>query len=113
MQRELSLIEETPNDGVSRTMLLSEADTNNAVAVMLLQLPPYSTAPPDDNFAAYAEHCHVLHGMLAVTQAGRTITLHAGASSHAGAGSPHTCWNPTAAPALALLIYTARPAYER
>jgi quercetin dioxygenase-like cupin family protein len=86
-------------------VLLAGDDTGGAFALVLLTLPPYSDAPLHAH-PRHDEGCYVVRGMLTATQGGRTITIGQGVSARTPAGVAHTLWNPTAAPACALLIYT-------
>nr|MCU0493336.1 cupin domain-containing protein [Chloroflexaceae bacterium] len=87
------------------TVLVTGAETGGAFSLVTLTLPPYHPGLPPHVHQRQAEGCYVLGGTLAFTHGDRTITLTHGASVLVPPGVPHTCWNPTAAPAAILLIY--------
>jgi mannose-6-phosphate isomerase-like protein (cupin superfamily) len=87
-------------------VLATDLDTNGSFAIVALTLPPFSPGAPLHSHLQHAEGCYVLAGTLAATQADRTIMIAAGAAVLVPPGVAHTCWNPTAAPTMVLLIYT-------
>jgi quercetin dioxygenase-like cupin family protein len=94
------------------TVLLSDADTAGAFALVAITLPPYDPGVPPHTHPEHSEGCYVLAGTLALTQDQRTITLTAGTAVQVPAGVTHTYWNPTAGPTTILLIYTPGAPYE-
>ena len=88
------------------SVLLSDADTAGAFALVAITLPPYDPGAPPHTHPQHTEGCYVLAGTLALTQNQRTITLTAGTAVQVPAGVTHTYWNPTAGPTVVLLIYT-------
>jgi uncharacterized cupin superfamily protein len=94
---------EAPNAGP--TVLATGAETGGVFALVSLTLPPYDAGPPLHCHPQQSEGCYVVAGTLALACNDSTTVLTAGSAALVPAGTPHTCWNPTAAPATVLLIY--------
>ena len=81
---------------------------DGAVRHRRLTLAPHTDAPPPVVDTKDIQGCYVLRGTLAVTIGDRTVTLHPGEATAFAPGVRYTVWNPTAAPAEALLIVAAQ-----
>ena len=89
------------------TVKASGEDTGGAFALTTLTLPPYSADAPLRATARDALGYYVLSGTLVATVAERTMIVRAGSAVYVAPDTAHTCWNPTAAPAVVLLIAAA------
>lgn len=92
-------------DHTTATVMITGDETDGVFALVAVTLPPYATGAAVHRHLHHAEGCYVIEGTLALTQNDRTTILAAGCSTFIPAGVLHTCWNPTAAPTVMLLIY--------
>jgi uncharacterized cupin superfamily protein len=102
----ISRSNETLASPAAHQLLVAAEGTSQRFTIVSLTLPPHHPGTPLHTHPANAEGCYVLAGTLALTQGGRTMMLSAGAAAHTPAAVAHSIWNPTAAPATVLLIYT-------
>ncbi|HYF64887.1 MAG TPA: cupin domain-containing protein [Herpetosiphonaceae bacterium] len=85
--------------------VLATAETTGGLcALATVTLPPHYAGPPQDHVAEVAQGCYALSGTLALTYGSRTVTLERGSTVLVPPGVAYTYWNPTAAPAVVLLI---------
>jgi mannose-6-phosphate isomerase-like protein (cupin superfamily) len=106
MSTQLSGSNETLASPLAQRVLVTAEDTNRSFTIVALTLPPHHPGTPFHAHPANAEGCYVLEGTLAVMQGDRTVMLSAGTGVRTPAAVNHSIWNPTAAPATVLLIYT-------
>lgn len=91
--------------GASAVVLATGAETGGLYSVVALTLPAHDRGAAPHIHPRHAESCLVVAGTLAITRADELLTLSQGEALLVAPGVRHACWNPTASPTTALLIY--------
>ena len=92
--------------GATGLLKASAADTNGGLSLIEITVPPHFRALPPHWHARITEGFYILEGTLAFTIADQTFTVMRGGFVLAPPRTVHQFWNPTAAPATLLNLYT-------
>lgn len=80
-------------------------ETGGGYAVVAVKLAPFDSGVQLHSHSRHVEGCYVVEGTLALTCDDRTTTLGPGSSAWIAPDTPHTFWNPSAAPTTLLVVF--------